>query len=442
MSAHKLTLRKIFSASIPGILSLLLFTQVSCTEKKKAGSETAVSTSSTSEIPALFERRGALASAVEWQRTREKVDDLQKKIRKESGDVKPRLQLAVIYLSEARITGEHPYYYPAILKILDGVLAIDPKNFEATTFKSSVKMSQHQFTEARELAEKARLINPSNAYVYGVLVDANVELGNYEEAVAMSDKMQQLKPSLESYSRASYLREIYGNYPSSIEAMKLAVQAGLPGSEPYCWSKNILGHLYETTGKLADAEQQYAGILSMRPSYAFALAGQARIQKARKEYDKALATLEKAAGIMPEFSFHEQMAEIYALQGEKEKAQKKFAEVAKMLDEDARSGHAVDLELCKLYTKSGKLDSAKVYGLKEYEKRPKNIDVNHALAWVYFNLNDLSKAQEHMQLALKTGNKDPELLQQAGAIEVALGHVETGNKLAAQARKINPKFVL
>ena len=122
----------------------------------------------------------------------------------------------MIYLAEARITGEHPYYYPAILTILDGVLAMDPKNFEATTFKASVKMSQHQFAEASELAEKARLINPNNAYVYGVLVDANVELGNYEEAVEMSDKMQQLKPSLESYSRASYLREIYGNYPAPL----------------------------------------------------------------------------------------------------------------------------------------------------------------------------------------------------------------------------------
>ena len=44
-------------------------------------------------------------------------------------------------------------------------------------------MSQHQFADAKKLAEEAKTINPDNAYVYGVLVDANVELGNYEEAV-------------------------------------------------------------------------------------------------------------------------------------------------------------------------------------------------------------------------------------------------------------------
>ncbi|MEO6288123.1 MAG: tetratricopeptide repeat protein [Dyadobacter sp.] len=421
-------------------IAIMVLTQLGCTEKKKT--ETPQNNTASTDIPALFERHGELATAVEWSKTKEKVEELKTKIKENPRDVKARLQVVVIYLAEARITGEHPYYYPAVLKMLDGVLAIEPKNFEATTFKASVKMSQHQFAEARELAEKARQINPNNAYVYGVLVDANVELGNYDEAVAMSDKMQELKPSLEAYSRASYLREIYGNYAGAISAMKLAVQAGLPGSEPQCWSKNTLGHLYETTGQLKDAEIQYQEILSMRPSYAFALRGQSQIFKARKEYDKALAELEKAAKIMPEFSFHEEMADIYALQGNQDKANAKYKEVVKMLDEDAASGHAVDLELCKLYIKTGQLDSAIVYGLKEYARRPKNIDVNHALANAYFKQKNNDKAQEHMKVALSTGSKDPEVLQIASAIELAMGNKAQGEKLLAQAKKTNPKFVL
>ena len=429
----------LFRKNIVLLLIVLNIITVSCGKKEEKSSN---QSDSSFGIPSLFERTGALASAVEWQKTKEKVADLKQKIQKNPGDVKPRLQIAVIYLTEARITGEHPYYYPAVLTILDGVLAIDPANFEALTFKSSVKMSQHQFSEARIIAEKARTINPDNAYVYGVLVDANVELGNYEEAVVLSDKMQQLKPSLESYSRASYLREIYGDNKGSIEAMKLAVQAGLPGSEPQCWSKNMLGHMYEVTGQLKLAEQQYQEILALRPSYAFALRGLAHIYTARKEYPKALDLLDKAAAIMPEFSFHEEMAEIYALQGDKEKASKKFTEVATMLDEDAKSGHAVDLELCKLYTKSGQLDLASKYGLIEYKKRPKNIDVNHALAWVYYQNKNLDKAHQLMQVALRTGSKDPELLKQASAIEMAMGNTIQGNKLLAAARKTNPNLVL
>ncbi len=400
--------------------------QFSCTKTQKSDTSTAQSGSSNLEIPALFERKGDLAKAIEWQKTREKVDELKKKLAKDPNDIKVRLQIATIYLSEARITGEHPYYYPAVLKILDGVLYLSPNNFEATTFKASVKMSQHQFAEARTLAEAARKINPDNAYVYGVLVDANVELGFYKDAIAMSDKMQALKPSLESYSRASYLREIYGDFVGSISAMKLAVEAGMPGSEPFCWSKKTLGHLYESTGELNKAQQQYDDILLVRPSYAFAYGGQARILKVNKQYDKALLILDKAAKIMPEFSFHEEMAEIYDLQGNHEKALDKYEEVAKMLDQDAKSGHAVDLELCKLYTKSGKMDLAMKHGLIEYKKRPRNIDVNHALAVVAFKLNNFKKAKEYILVALSTGSKDPELLKDASKIDRTLANSQFG----------------
>ncbi len=410
-------------------MKLILFAALallaSCTQKPSEQT-----TASTTELPSLFVRQGELAKAAEWPKTQQKVEELKLQIAKKPNDVKPRLQMVVIYLSEARVTGEHPYYYPAILGMLDKVLTIEPKSFEANVFQASVKMSQHQFAEAKVVAEKARQINPNNAYVYGILVDANVELGNYEEAVKMSDKMQTLKPSLESYSRASYLREIYGDYPGSIDAMALAVQAGLPGSEARSWSQNTLGHLYETTGQLAKAEAQYNEILALRPSYAFAMGGLASVQKARKQYDKALATLEKAAAIMPEFSFHEEMADIYALQGNRAKADQKYEAVAQMLDEDARSGHRVDLELCKLYTKAGKPDIALKYGLNEYTKRPQNIDVNHALAAVYAQKNDFAKAQEHIRVALRTGSKDPELLEQANTIQLALGGSAKGKKLA------------
>ena len=196
------------------------------------------------------------------------------------------------------------------------------------------------------------------------------------------------------------------------------------------------------TGQLDKAENEFKEILAIRPSYAFALGGQAKVQTLRKEYDKALATLAKASAIMPEFSFHEQMAEIYALQGNKEKAASAYAEVVKMLDEDAQSGHTVDLELCKLYAKTGQLDSAAYYGQKEFAKRPKNIDVNHALATVAFQKNDLKKAQEYVETAMRTGSKDPELLQQASQIALAMGNVSESKKLIAEAKKVNPLTVL
>jgi tetratricopeptide (TPR) repeat protein len=409
----KISIRQLTWSVMIACMAMITFS--SC--HSRAASENTVDESAKLlAIPALFERKGKLANATEWQKTKEKVAELSKKIEVKENDLKSRLQIASIYMSEARITGEHPYYYPAILQILDGVLSIDGKNFEAMVYKASVKMSQHQFAEAKALAEKARSINPDNAYLYGVLVDANVELGNYEEAVQVSDKMQALKPSLESYSRASYLREIYGDYPGAIEAMKMAVQAGLPGSEPQCWSKKTLAHLYEKTGQWKEAEAQYREILAMRPSYAFALEGLAKVARQNKNYAEALQLLEQASAIMPEFSFQEEIATIYELQGNKEAAMDKYKEVIKMLTEDEASGHTVALEMCRVYAKAGMHDKALGYAQQEYVSRPLNIDVNSAMAWASYHNNEKEKAAAYMKAALKTGSKDPELRERAAMI--------------------------
>jgi hypothetical protein len=43
--------------------------------------------------------------------------------------------------------------------------------------------------------------------------------------------MMAIRPDLRSYSRVSYLREIFGDIPGAREAMLMAIQAGYPGQE-------------------------------------------------------------------------------------------------------------------------------------------------------------------------------------------------------------------
>ncbi len=389
---------------------------VSCTQNEEKLKEY-VSQQDPLEIPNLLDRTGQLANEPEWKKTTEKVAELKAKLTAKPEDVKTRLQLATIFITEQRITGEHHFYYPTIDKILNGILSIEPKNFEATVYKASLRMSQHQFAEAKKLAEQARAINPSNAYIYGILVDANVELGDYKMAIAMSDSMQKIKPSLESYSRASYLREIYGDYDGAIAAMQLAVQAGLPGSEPQSWSRNILGDIYYNTNKLDEAEKAYAENLAMRPSYAPSMAGLAKIEMQRKNYARAIALLDSANLIMPQTSFEEQKADVYAAMGDTKKAMDKYVEVQKILSDDANSGHhAVSLELAQNFIKTNAWDSAKKYAMQEYSIRPKNIDVNKELAWIAYNQKDITKAKEYLATAMLTGSKNPVLLKRASII--------------------------
>ena len=64
-----------------------------------------------------------------------------------------------------------------------------------------VLLSQHHFSDGLAMANQAVAINSYNAFVYGLVIDGNVETGNYDEAVKNSDKMVSIRPDLSSYSQ-------------------------------------------------------------------------------------------------------------------------------------------------------------------------------------------------------------------------------------------------
>ncbi|WP_018615331.1 tetratricopeptide repeat protein [Segetibacter koreensis] len=376
----------------------------------------------------LKERKGNLAKSNEYILTRASADRLQLAIKENPEDKKSLLGLAALYIQEARITGDHVYYDMAALQQVNNVLKIEPENFEALTYKALVYLSQHHFAEGLEVAEKAREINPYNAFIYGLLVDANVEMGNYKKAVENSDSMVSIRPDIRSYSRISYLREIYGDNPGAIEAMKLAVGAGMQGEEGTEWARVQLGHLYENTGDIRSAEMHYTIALDERPDYAYAIAGMARIATAKKDYTKAIHYYLKAYSLVEDNVFNEELVDVYRLAGQNEKAEALARSVIENMNRASKAeltngniGHYSDRELAYAYLKVNDNDKALAHALAEYNRRPNNIDVNETVAWVYYNQNKAGKAIPYIKEALKTNCKNPTLLAHAALIFARAG---------------------
>jgi tetratricopeptide (TPR) repeat protein len=397
---------------------------------------------------ALLDRAGVTSDNREWTLTKNYAASLQQSLDKNPADVKSSLALASIFIQEARITGNYVYYDKAAMKYVNNVLQIDSNNFDALTFKALLYLSQHHFADGLAIAEKAKQINPYNAYIYGMLVDGNVEMGNYDSAVANSDRMVSIRPDLKSYSRISYLREIYGDYPGAIEAMKMAVDAGAPGDEGTEWTRIQLGRLYENTGDLKSAEMHYSIALQERPGYAYALAGLARIAIAAKDYAKAINYYGQASTLVTDYGFKEEMVEAYTLAGQQDKADKLSAEVISGMSKDAESaqndqniGHYADRELANAYLKIHDYEKALEHAMLEYNRRPDNIDVNETVAWVYYCKGEYAKGLPYLKVALKTNSKNPTLLCHAGLIYAKAGQKAMAKNELQAALGSNPNII-
>ena len=361
-------------------------------------------------------------------------------MRDNPNDNKSAIALATVYIQEARITGNSMYYDGAALHYINQVLEKNPTDFEALTLKALVYLSQHHFAEAVTIAEQAQKVGPYNAFVYGLLVDGNVEMGNYAAAVENAEKMMELRPDIRSYSRVAYLREIHGDNAGAIEAMKSAVKAGGGGDEPTSWARVQLAKLYENTGDLKNAEMHYTITLDQRPGYAHAIAGLGNIAEANNNIDKAIQYYKQADTLLLDYSFKEKLAGLYFRKGDTKKATALMNEViegmkihAEMGEEEGDIGHYADRELAYAYLIAKENDLALKHAMAEYRRRPLNNDVNETVAWVHYKRAEYKEALNFIQAALKTNCKNPTLLIRAGLIFYKNGQPQKAKTLLQEA---------
>jgi tetratricopeptide (TPR) repeat protein len=383
---------------------LLIMALASCSDVSTGVSDT--------HITELLDRPERIQNGKEWDTVQNAYTALKSKIGKNSNDTESMLNLAALFIREARITGEHGHYYPAALALTEAILKSNPSDndilYRALVTKAGVQLSLHDFAAAEVTGKEALKYNPLNAQVYGVLVDANVELGQYDQAVALADKMISIKPDLRSYARIAYLREIFGDVEGSIDALALAIDAGVPGYEERAWAMQTLGDLYLKYGYLKEAEQVYEQILLERADYPFAIAGQAKVSKILKNYPRAVAKFEEAAAIIPEVGYYIELAHTYKDLGDYDKVKSLVNEILPMLEDDVAHGHNMNLEYAHLHLDL--LDDANTafeYAQNEYKKRPANIDINKVMAEIFIAKNEIEKAQSFIEVAAKTNSKDP-----------------------------------
>ena len=391
------------------------------------------------EIPGLSMRGGSANASSEFLNAQKAVAYYRDEIRKHPEAAKNYIELAQLFLQESRVTGRHHEYMPKARYLIDKALSCDPENFDARIIKASMLMTLHRFAEAREIAENAVRQNPHSAAAYGVLCDALVESGRYDDAVRACDQMLSVRPDLRSYSRASYIRELYGDDVGAADAMLRAADAGAFGQENRAWALYNLGKLFLNEGKLDSAAYIFKGILEERPDYAYAMAGQAQIERARGKSREAVDLLTKAYQIAPEHVFIEQLADLYRSTAQGQSAEGVAKIVLQAFEQHEKDGWNINREYAMFCANQGinladALGRAKI----EFEIRPENIDVLDTYAWTLLKNGRAGEAVPLIEKAMRLNTKSFTLHYHASVIYDAAGMPDRAQACLERAQSENP----
>lgn len=334
--------------------------------------------------------------------------------------------LAFAYARRARETSDVAFYAKAE-ETLKKSFALAPENFEGLRVQAWLQLGRHEFAQALETAKKLNRKAPDDVMVYGYLVDANIELGNYEEAVNAAQWMLDLRPgNIPGLTRAAYLRELHGNLTGSLELMTAAYESTPEfETEDRAWLLTQIAHLHSLRDEPEKAELAVRKALAAFPNYHYALGTLAQIHIGQKRYDEAVTLLETRYKAAPHPENLFALAEALHLAGRTTEARTAFVEFEKLALAESVTADNSNHELILYYADYAR-NPVKALEIAEMEsKRRQDAHTLDCLAWALAANGQYQKANEVMQRALRFGLRDPKVLGHAKAIQEKLANVNS-----------------
>ena len=341
-------------------------------------------------------------------------------------------------LQSARETGDPTYYGKADAAFVQA-LQLDPQNVDALIGKGTLQLARHQFSDALATGQAAKAISPPRALILGVIGDALIELGQYDQAVAAMQEMVNLRPDLSSYSRVSYARELYGDTSGAIALMQQALASGGGVPENVEWVRVQLGNLYFNKGDLTDAEREYQHALYDLPNYMYAQEGLGRVRAAQGRYAEAAGFFNKAINRVPLPQFVIELGETQQAAGDLAGAKQQYGLVRVENQLFKANGVNVDMELALFEADHGDPAQAVADARTAYAERP-SVKAADTLAWALSQAGQQAEAQTMMAQALRLGTQDALFFYHAGMIAYRSGDTAGARARLGQALAVNPYF--
>jgi tetratricopeptide (TPR) repeat protein len=353
----------------------------------------------------------------------ERIAALQSTVAADPDDATAWRLLGTAYAQRGAET-QDPAMLDAAAEAFDRAAALTPDDAAIVVGRGLLALTNHQFARAEQLGTEAVDRLPANADALAVLVDAQVELGRYDDAAETLQRMLDARPGLPALARTSYLRELAGDLDGAREAMRRAAVAGAASTYDVASVTALLGDLHRKGGDLDAASEAYRQALDAAPELITAQAGAAWARAARGDVDGAIADLRRLADRMPAPSLLLLLHDLQA--GSGSPAADDTAELIRAVASlQEASGQVVDLEMAIFEADVAEdADRAVELARRAQAARPDNVFVDDAVAWALFRAGDTDAALGFAEEALRLGTTEPLLRYHAAEIFSAAGRVE------------------
>ena len=319
-------------------------------------------------------------------------------------------------------------------------LEVESDDAAATSGLAAVALSRHDFRTALRLGRRAVALAPFTPRHLGVVGDALLELGRYDEAFATFDRMVALRPDVASYARVAYGRELVGRRRAALEAMELAAASAGPRGEPAAWAHVELGKLQLALGELDAAARSHRAALAALPGYVYALEALARVEAARGRLPEAIRLARRAVDAVPLPQFAATLADLFDAAGRPAGAAEQVRLVRGIERLLRASGVSTDLETALFDVDHGlRLRDAVERARRAHAERP-GLEAEDVLGWALVRNGRCEEGLRHARRALRLGTKDALKLFHRGMAERCLGRHADARRTFRTALALDPHF--
>jgi tetratricopeptide (TPR) repeat protein len=346
--------------------------------------------------------------------------------------------LAAALVRLAQETSDASFYAQAEAAIKNS-LQLAPDNFETEKILVSIHLGEHDFPAALNAAQALNKRVPDDVMVYGLLTDANMELGNYKDAEAAAQWMLNLRPgNLPALTRAAKLRELFGDAEGAYELMELALQSTSPAdAEERASLLTQMGHLRLASGSADAAEKLLQEATSLIPNYPAALGDLAKIRIAGKQFAVAVALLEKRYQAVPRAENLYDLAEALQLAGRHDEAKQAFADFERRSLAESSSKDNSNRQLVFYYADKVQVPVKALEVAKQEFQWRHDVFTIDAYAWALHVNGQEAEARKQIETALAVGIRDASLFRHAGEIASKMGDTSAAEGYLKQSADLN-----